>query len=161
MTSPDADLPEQDVPPATTERVTHVESVTTQRTPRYARLMVAGAVIVALVAVVVTLSFDEQETAPRMEVLGMMIIVGAAVGAGIGALVALALGRAARRHTRTVSMERLTGTEAERGAEAEQGSEADQGSAEHGEADHGTDADHRDNVDRDERAKGDRNESAG
>ena len=81
--------------------------VRVQRSPRYFRFMIAGAVLFAIVALILTFSFPENPTYDRGAVFGFLLAVCAVVGVALGALVALLLDRSATRRAREVRADRI------------------------------------------------------
>lgn len=86
------------------------DEVVVRRSPRYGAFMLAGAVVGAIVALILSVSFapSEAELAERMaddftysqgQVFGFLLICGVAVGGGLGALIALIVDRAMSRRT--------------------------------------------------------------
>ncbi|RDV43919.1 hypothetical protein DOE76_15715 [Leifsonia sp. ku-ls] len=99
---PRAEEPE----PRAEETVTPAE-VRVRRSPRYFRFMIAGAVLFAIVALVLTFSFPENPTYDRGSVFGFLLAIGVAVGVAVGAVVALLADRATGRRARTVRADRI------------------------------------------------------
>jgi uncharacterized membrane protein len=83
-------------------------SVRVQRSPRYFRFMLAGAILFAVVALILTFAFPANPTYDRGAVFGFLLAVGVAVGVTIGAIVALMVDRSSIRRARTVVADRLT-----------------------------------------------------
>lgn len=79
-------------------RETEVE-VEIERSVRFGRLMIGGAIIGALVAVIVTLLYEIPEGAlyEMRQIAGFMLVIGAAIGLMLGALLSLILHLVARR----------------------------------------------------------------
>jgi len=71
--------------------------VVVRRSPRYSHFMILGAVLGALAALILTFSFPANPTYDRGQVFGYLLLVGLAVGIGLGALVALILDRVVGR----------------------------------------------------------------
>lgn len=94
----------------------HLESAQLRRSPRYGRLMVAGAVLGLLVAIVLTLAFDgtrQMSEYTRVvystpQVLGFVALICIPVGIALGGAVALILDRVVGRRTREVRIDRET-----------------------------------------------------
>ena len=99
------------------ETVTPAE-VRVRRSPRYFRFMITGAVLFAVVAVVLTYSFPENPTYDRGSVLGFLLAICVTIGVAVGALVALALDRATARRARSVQADRIDVRVTEPGAPA-------------------------------------------
>ncbi|WP_105805900.1 hypothetical protein [Leucobacter massiliensis] len=73
--------------------------VTLQRSVRYGRVIVGGAVLGAVVAAIAALFFPVEEGAEYTlgQAVGLVAVFGAAVGLGLGAVCALLLGTIVRR----------------------------------------------------------------
>jgi len=67
--------------------------VVLRRSPRYNHFMILGAVVGAVAALILTFAFPANPTYDRGQVFGYLLLVGVAVGVGLGALVALILDR--------------------------------------------------------------------
>ncbi|MDQ1607833.1 MAG: hypothetical protein QOE16_565 [Microbacteriaceae bacterium] len=89
------------------ENVTE-DSVTVQRSPRYFRFMLVGAILFAIVALVLTFAFPEQPNYDRGQIFGFLLLGGIVVGIGIGAVVALIVGSITARRARTVAAAHTT-----------------------------------------------------
>lgn len=70
-----------------------------ERSVRFGRLIIGGAVVGGLVAVILTLLFDVPEGAlyEMRQIAGFMFVIGAAVGLALGAILSLILHAFARR----------------------------------------------------------------
>ena len=107
---PAAEEPAAEEPAA--EEPTPEETVTSaqvrvRRSPRYFRFMIAGAVLFAIVALILTYSFPENPTYDRGSVFGFLLAICATIGVALGAVVALVLDRATARRARTVQADRI------------------------------------------------------
>ncbi len=92
----------------TEEQATVTEAaVRVQRSPRYFRFMITGAVVFAVIALILTYAFPENPTYDRGAVFGFLLAICATVGVALGALVALLIDRAATRRARTVQADRI------------------------------------------------------
>ena len=83
------------------------DAVRVHRSPRYFRFMLTGAILFAIVAVVLTFAFPENPTYDRGTVFGFLLAICVVVGVALGAVVALLLDRAATRRARTVQADRI------------------------------------------------------
>ncbi|WP_431278482.1 hypothetical protein [Leifsonia poae] len=91
------------------ERGTVTESsVRVKRSPRYARFMLAGFLVFAVVALILTFAFPENPTYDRGAVFGFLLLFFGVVGVAIGAVVALLVDRSGTRKARTVLADRVT-----------------------------------------------------
>lgn len=86
------------------------DEVVVRRSPRYGAFLLAGAVVGAIVALVLTVAFapDDAVLAERMaddftynqgQVFGFLLVCGVVVGGALGALVALLVDRSMSRRT--------------------------------------------------------------
>lgn len=107
-----ADLGDEQVAPEPTVEEPQIEEpqveeskveVTLQRSVRVGRVIVGAAILGALVAALLTLFFpiDEKADYTMGQVMGFMALIGAAIGLGVGGLIALMLGAAAKRRRGT------------------------------------------------------------
>jgi uncharacterized membrane protein len=81
--------------------------VRVHRSPRYFRFMIAGAILFAIVALILTFAFPPNPTYDRGSVFGFLLAIGVAVGVALGALVALLVDRANTRRAQTVQADRI------------------------------------------------------
>lgn len=100
-----AEVPGAPADPSVHEPVVHEvqQEVTLQRSVRVTRLLIAGLVIGAVVAMIACFFFPIVEGAEYTlaQVVGFMALIGAALGAGVGGIVALVLGLIVRRQQGT------------------------------------------------------------
>lgn len=82
-------------------------AVTVHRSPRYARFMLVGVVVFAILAMILTYAFPDSNEYGRGQVFGFLLLIGAAIGLGLGAIVALIAERVARSRARTLIADRL------------------------------------------------------
>lgn len=99
--------PEEEQQPEAEQTTVTEAAVRVQRSPRYFRFMITGAVVFAVVALILTYSFPENPTYDRGAVFGFLLAICATVGVALGALVALLIDRAATRRARTVQADRI------------------------------------------------------
>jgi hypothetical protein len=93
---------------AAEEQATVTEAaVRVQRSPRYFRFMITGAVVFAVIALILTYAFPDNPTYDRGAVFGFLLAICATIGVALGALVALLIDRAATRRARTVQADRI------------------------------------------------------
>src|SRR6478735_5531056 len=88
------------------ETVTPAE-VRVRRSPRYFRFMITGAVLFAIIALILTFAFPENPTYDRGSVFGFLLAVCATIGVAVGAVVALLVDRATARRARSVQADRI------------------------------------------------------
>jgi uncharacterized membrane protein len=99
-----SDTPADDTPPE--ETVTPAE-VRVRRSPRYFRFMITGAVLFAIIALILTFAFPENPTYDRGSVFGFLLAICATIGVAVGAVVALLVDRATARRARSVQADRI------------------------------------------------------
>lgn len=106
---PEASAPVEPVVETETSR----DEVVVRRAPRYGAFLLVGAVVGALVALVLSLAFtpDPDRVAQDFtydpgQVFGFLLLGGVAIGAALGALTALIVDRALARRTKRVVAER-------------------------------------------------------
>lgn len=81
--------------------------VSVSRSPRYARFMLAGVLLFALVALILTFSFPQGHGYDAGQVFGFLLLFGAVAGVALGAVVAIVVDRVASRRARTVIADRI------------------------------------------------------
>ncbi|SIN86675.1 hypothetical protein [Agromyces cerinus] len=82
--------------------------VTVRRAPRYSRFMTLGALVGAVVALILTVSFPANDDFDKGQVFGFLLLACAAIGLALGALVALVIDRATARRAKSVTAEHET-----------------------------------------------------
>lgn len=85
--------------------------VVVRRSPRYNHFMLFGAILGAVVALILTFAFPPNGTYDRGQVFGYLLLVGVALGVGLGALVALILDRVVGRRGKSVIADWVETTE--------------------------------------------------
>jgi uncharacterized protein YcfJ len=118
----DSEQPDRE-PAASDETLLTEATVTVRRSPRYFNFMIVGAVLGAVLALILTYAFPANPVFGRAQVFGFLLLAGIAVGVAVGSLVALALGRLASRAATTVVADRLGGHSAEGKAQSSTTSE--------------------------------------
>jgi len=91
------------VPPLETE--VERDTVTVRRAPRYSRFLTLGALVGAVVALILTVSFPANDEFDRGQVFGFLLLACAAIGVALGAVVALVIDRASARRAKSVTAE--------------------------------------------------------
>ncbi|MEY9852096.1 putative membrane protein [Leifsonia sp. EB41] len=86
--------------------VTEAE-VRVHRSPRYFRFMLTGAIVFAVIALILTFAFPANPTYDRGQVFGFLLAICATIGVAVGALVALLIDRRVSRRARTVQADRI------------------------------------------------------
>jgi heme A synthase len=94
--------PEREPETASGEAVLGETTVTVRRSPRIVNFMILGAVLGALLAVILTYAFPENDAFSRTQVLGFLLLACVAFGVAVACLVALILGRIVARKAITV-----------------------------------------------------------
>lgn len=91
------------------ETIVDEQTVIVRRAPRYFNFMLVGAVVGAVVAFILTVSFPENPDFGRLQVFGFLLIALLAFGVGLGCLVALIVDRFVGRTGTTAVVDRLDG----------------------------------------------------
>jgi hypothetical protein len=94
------------------EAVLAETTVTVHRAPRYRNFMLLGAVLGVFSAFAFTLAFPENAEYDRAQIFGFLLLGGVAIGATLGAGVALIIDRIIGRSHTTVVADRLAGNDA-------------------------------------------------
>ncbi|MDN4613000.1 hypothetical protein P5G50_00935 [Leifsonia sp. F6_8S_P_1B] len=81
--------------------------VRVRRSPRYFRFMLTGAILFAIVALILTFAFPENPTYDRGAVFGFLLAICVVVGITLGAVLALILDRMTARRARDVRADRI------------------------------------------------------
>jgi hypothetical protein len=103
-----SDQPEREPETASGETVLDETTVTVRRSPRIVNFMILGAVLGALVAVLLTYAFPENDRFSRTQVMGFLLLACVAAGVALASLVALILGRIVSRKAVTVVADRMS-----------------------------------------------------
>ncbi len=103
-----AEQPEEQVPESGEgETVVEQARVTVRRSPRYVNFMILGAVLGAILALVLTVSFPDTAEFGAGQVFGFLLLAGVVAGVAVGAVAAMVIDRVAARSARTVVVDRL------------------------------------------------------
>jgi hypothetical protein len=78
------------------------EQVRLRRSPKILSFLLAGALLGAIVALILTLAFPPNNEFPASQVFGFLLLLGLAIGGALGALVALIADRVLQRRARVV-----------------------------------------------------------
>ena len=78
------------------------EQVRVRRSAKIVNFLLTGALLGAVVALILTFAFPENEQYPTSQVLGFLVLLGVVVGAALGGLVAVLVDRALGRRAREV-----------------------------------------------------------
>lgn len=100
---------EPQTPREENERVT----ARVRRSPRIFNFVIAGVIVGAIVALVLTFAFPTDGEFGPLQVFGFLLLLAAVVFGGLGAVVALIVDRSSRRRAREIEVERTfeVGTE--------------------------------------------------
>ena len=93
------------VPPS--ETVVAEETVTVRRSPRYLNFIILGAVVGAVLALLLTLVYPPNDKFGPAQVFGFLLLGGVTVGIALSCLVAIILDRFVGRGVTTVVVDRL------------------------------------------------------
>jgi hypothetical protein len=96
---------------ASNEKLLAETTVTLHRAPRYRNFMLLGAIVGVLLALILTLSFPENDEYSRAAIFGFLLLGGVAVGTALGAVVALVIDRIIGRSKMSVVADRLGANE--------------------------------------------------
>jgi hypothetical protein len=90
------------------ETTTTTESqVTVERSPRYARFMLAGVLLFAVISLILTFAFPQAPGYDPGQVFGFLLLFGSVAGVALGAIVAIVIDRIAGRRARTITADRI------------------------------------------------------
>ncbi|WP_174777049.1 hypothetical protein [Cryobacterium lactosi] len=95
------------IPVEPTETVVAEQTLVVRRSPRYMSFMIVGAVIGALLALVLTVSYPQNPEFDPAQVFGFLLLGGVAIGVAVSCLVAIVLDRIVGRSATTVVVDRL------------------------------------------------------
>ena len=95
------------VAPEPVETVVGETTVTVRRSPRYFNFMLLGAIVGAILALVLTVTFPENDEFGQAQVFGFLLLAGVTLGVTLGCVVALILDRVIGRTARTAVADRL------------------------------------------------------
>ncbi|MDJ0377231.1 hypothetical protein [Cryobacterium sp. PH31-L1] len=108
---PSAEQPQDPSTENNGETVLAEATVTVHRAPRYRNFMLLGAVVGVLLALILTVSFPENDEYDRVQIFGFLLLGGLAIGTTLGAAVALIIDRVVGRSRMTVVADRLGANE--------------------------------------------------
>jgi uncharacterized membrane protein len=83
-------------------REPQTEQVRVRRSPKILNFLLTGAVLGAVVALILTFAFPNNSQYPASQVLGFLLVLGVVVGAALGAVAALLFERSSQRRAREV-----------------------------------------------------------
>ena len=78
------------------------EQVRLRRSPKILSFALAGALVGAILALILTLAFPPNDRYPASQVFGFLLLIGLTLGGALGAVVALILDRTLRRRAQLV-----------------------------------------------------------
>lgn len=93
--------------PEPVETVVGETTVTVRRSPRYFNFMLLGAIVGAILALVLTVTFPENDEFSQAQVFGFLLLAGVTLGVTLGCVVALILDRVIGRTATTAVADRL------------------------------------------------------
>ncbi|MGO4785663.1 hypothetical protein [Cryobacterium sp. W22_MBD10_FK3] len=95
------------IPVEPTETVVSEETVVVRRSPRYVSFMIVGAVVGAILALLLTVLYPRNTEFDPTQVFGFLLLGGIAIGVAVSCLVAIVLDRFVGRSATTVVVDRL------------------------------------------------------
>jgi len=95
------------VPVEPTETVVAEQTLVVRRSPRYLSFMIVGAVVGAVLALLLTVIFPQNAEFDPAQVFGFLLLGGVAIGVAVSCLVAIVLDRIVGRSATTVVVDRL------------------------------------------------------
>lgn len=95
------------VPVEPDETVVAEETLTVRRSPRYTSFMIVGAVVGAVLALILTVSFPPNPQFDPAQVFGFLLLGGIVIGVAVSCLIAIVLDRVIGRSASTVVVDRL------------------------------------------------------
>ncbi len=108
---PEPSAPEPSAPerpaPEPVETVLGETTVRVRRSPRYFNFMLLGAIVGAILALILTLSFPQNPEFDQAQVFGFLLLATLTLGVTVGCVVALILDRVIGRKAETVVADRL------------------------------------------------------
>jgi len=103
-----AEQPEQQVPESGEgEILVDQARVSVRRSPRYLNFMILGAVVGAILALVLTVAFPTNAEFGPSQVFGFLLLAGVVAGVAVGAVAAMVIDRVTGRSAATVVVDRL------------------------------------------------------
>ena len=93
------------------ETVLAKATVSVHRAPRYRNFMLLGAIVGVLLALILTISFPENDEYDQVQIFGFLLLGGLALGTTLGAVVALVIDRLIGRSRVSVVADRLRSNE--------------------------------------------------
>jgi hypothetical protein len=81
--------------------------VLVSRSPRYGRFMLAGVLVFAVVALILTFSFPQGQGYDAGQVFGFLLLFGSVAGIALGSIAAIVVDRVTTHRARTVMADRI------------------------------------------------------
>ena len=101
--------PESGAGESPAESVVEKSTVTVRRSPRFFNFMLLGAILGAIAALVLTVTFPENPEFGATQVFGFLLLAFVALGVTLGAIVAIIIDRVISRRGKTVVVDRMAG----------------------------------------------------
>jgi hypothetical protein len=95
------------IPQEPTETVVSENTLVVRRSPKYTNFMIVGAVVGAVLALILTVVFPQNAEFDPAQVFGFLLLGGIAVGVALSCVVAIILDRIVGRSASTVVADRL------------------------------------------------------
>jgi hypothetical protein len=95
------------IPQEPTETVVSESTLVVRRSPKYTNFMIVGAVVGAVLALILTVVFPQNAEFDPTQVFGFLLLGGIAVGVALSCVVAIILDRIVGRSATTVVADRL------------------------------------------------------
>jgi hypothetical protein len=95
------------IPQEPTETVVSEDTLVVRRSPKYFNFMIVGAVIGAVLALLLTVIFPQNTEFDPAQVFGFLLLGGVTIGVAVSCVVALVLDRIVGRSATTVVVDRL------------------------------------------------------
>ena len=95
------------IPLEPTETVVSEDTVVVRRSPKYVNFMIVGAVVGAVLALLLTVIFPQNAEFDLAQVFGFLLLGGVTIGVAVSCVIAIVLDRVVGRSATTVVVDRL------------------------------------------------------
>jgi hypothetical protein len=95
------------IPQEPTETVVSEDTLVVRRSPKYVNFIIVGAVVGAVLALVLTVTFPQNTEFDPAQVFGFLLLGGVTIGVAVSCLVAIILDRIVGRSATSVVVDRL------------------------------------------------------